>query len=289
MNNDQTADHYTKQWGGELDFKSFVKDNPEAAKAMPGRQLPWGELFDIIRSEAADEEISVYDAACGFGDILQQLTVSPIPRGLRYLGADIHNALDQIDRPDCATLVQHDITESTGQRFDYVLCRAAIHHTPQPEHTFRTLASQLNSGGTIAITAYAKKAPMREAVDDALRAKIVPMSNDEAFTVAGQLTALGRDLQQCTGMITIDNDLPFLGIKAGNYPVQAFLYNHFIKCWYNPAFSERHCDLVNFDWYHPPFAFRYSRDDLRAWASESRLRIVREASTEAQHFMQCTA
>lgn len=287
MDNSKTAAHYTKQWGGELDFKTFIQQNPEAAKVMPARQLPWGELFDRIRAESAERDVSVYDAACGFGDILRHLTADPIPSGLRYVGADIHSALSDIERPPCAELIQHDITNTTGGTFDFIVCRAAIHHTPAPEQTLKTLVSQLAPGGTIAITAYAKKAPMREAIDDALRAKIIPMPNDEAFATSNQLTALGRDLQKSAGEITIQQDLPFLGIKAGTYGVQDFIYNHFIKCWHNDAFSERHCDLVNFDWYHPPFAFRYTREELRAWAAASNLRIVKEASTDAQHYMEC--
>jgi SAM-dependent methyltransferase len=289
VDNSKTADHYTKQWDSELDFGAFVKSNPEAAKAMPSRALPWADLFELIRQHAAAKEVSVYDAACGFGDILNQLKVEPVPSGLRYLGADIHGSLDRIEKPAFATILPHDITSPLpgGRKFDFIICRAAIHHTPDPEQTFRTLREQLAPGGTIAITTYAKKAPMREAVDDALRAQVIPMSNEDAFSTAGQLTALGRDLQRSGGKITIEKDLPFLGIRAGTYDVQTFIYNHFIKCWHNAAFSERHCDLVNFDWYHPPYAFRYDRDDLRRWASENGLHVVKEASTEAQHYMEC--
>ncbi|WP_342728294.1 class I SAM-dependent methyltransferase [Bradyrhizobium sp. B097] len=289
QDNQQTADHYTKQWSSDLGFRSFVQQNAEAAKAMPSRQLPWAELFERIRKQASERKTSVYDAACGFGDILNQLAASPVPANLEYVGADIHGALDTIERFGIATLFNHDITSElpTRQQFDFIVCRAAIHHTPSPRATFHTLVRQLAPGGTIAITAYAKKAPMREAVDDVLRAAIIPMPNDEAFATANQLTALGRDLQRSQGQITIDNDLPFLGIKAGTYDIQTFIYNHFIKCWHNPAFSEQHCDLVNFDWYHPPFAFRYKRDELREWAASCGLEIVNEASTEAQHYLEC--
>jgi hypothetical protein len=37
MSNIKTAEHYSKQWGSELDFKSFIQANPEAAKVMPAR------------------------------------------------------------------------------------------------------------------------------------------------------------------------------------------------------------------------------------------------------------
>jgi SAM-dependent methyltransferase len=190
----QTAAHYTKQWGADLDFQNFVKSNPEAAKAMPSRQLPWEDLFARIRSDASSRRVRVYDAACGFGDIMNKLTASPNPEGLVYFGMDLHGSLDDIERPQNAALIQGDVTKPVGSSgpFDYILCRAAIHHTPNPAETYRTLASQLTPGGTIAITAYAKKAPMREAVDDELRHQIVPMESDVAFAVANQLTRLGR-------------------------------------------------------------------------------------------------
>lgn len=284
----QTAAHYTKQWGADLSFQTFVKSNPEAAKAMPSRQLPWEDLFTRIRSDASSRRVKVYDAACGFGDIMNRLTASPNPEGLIYFGMDLHGSLDDIKRPQNATIIQGDITKSAGNSgpFDYILCRAAIHHTPDPAATYRTLASQLASGGVIAITAYAKKAPMREAVDDELRHQIVPMENDAAFAIANQMTKLGQDLQACDDKITITNDLPFLGIKAGSYSVQSFIYQHFMKCWYNSAFSERHCDLVNFDWYHPPYAYRFELDELERWPAECGLVLTHRSSTEAQHYIE---
>jgi SAM-dependent methyltransferase len=282
----KTAAHYTMQWGPELGFKSFVKTNSEAAKAMPARQLPWQDLLDCIRAEAMARAVSVYDAACGFGDVMSGLTAELNPSGLTYLGVDLHGALDSIARPPNVTMRQGDIALLQGGPFDFIVCRAAIHHTPEPRATYRTLVSQLGPGGTIAISAYTRKAPMREAVDDALRHRIVPMSNEEAFAVANQMTRLGRDLQASGVTVTITSDLPSLGIEAGTYPVQAFIYRHFMKCWHNPDFSERHCDLVNFDWYHPPYAYRYDMDELRSWAAEQGLTITVTASTEAQHFVQ---
>lgn len=286
----KTAEHYSKQWGAELDFGSFVARNPEAAKAMPSRHLPWPALFSRIRTEACHRPVSVYDAACGFGDILRQLTADPAPPHLLYIGADIHNALGNIAIPDGARLVQHDIMAPlpSRQRFDYVICRAALHHTADPSVTLATLASQLAVTGTLAVSVYAKKAPMREAVDDALRARIVPMSNEESFSVARQFSLLGRDLQQSNGTIQIHQDLPLLGIKAGIYNIQEFVYDYFMKCWHNNDYELSHSDLVNFDWYHPPHAFRYTLEEISSMIESVGLRIVERASIKAQHFVAAT-
>ena len=288
---EKTEKHYTKQWGSDLDFKSFVQANPNAANVMPARQLPWQDLFDRIREEANSRSIKVFDAGCGFGDAMTSLTAEPNPPGLSYFGIDLHGALETIQQPPNVILRCGDFTrrlEWAGP-FDFIICRAAIHHTPNPNATYRTLVSQLVPGGTLAITAYAKKAPMREATDDELRRRIVPMDNETAFVISNQMTRLGRDLQASGGVVTIESDLPFLGIKAGTYSIQAFVYKYFIKCWYNAAFSERHCDLVNFDWYHPPFAFRYDLDELISWAIGCGLTVTRAASIEAQHYLEAAS
>jgi SAM-dependent methyltransferase len=282
----KTSSHYSLQWGAEIDFAGFVAASPEAAKAMPARQLPWSAIIERIRDRAARQPVRVYDAGCGFGDILTGLFSAPIPSGLAYLGIDLHDALDTIPARPGATLRRGDITVPTGESFDFVLCRATIHHTPDPAATFRTLVSQLAPNGTIAISGYAKKAPMREAIDDALRQRITPLPAGEAFDVCGQFTKLGRDLQSADGKISIKEDLPMLGIQAGEYGIQDFLYRYFIKCWHNPSFSRRHCDLVNFDWYHPPYAYRFELAELAQWAQDAGLDILRTASTDAQHYVE---
>jgi SAM-dependent methyltransferase len=258
---------------------------------MPAYRLPWQDLFDRIRAEAISRPVTVYDAACGFGDVMNHLTVEPNPTGLDYLGVDLHGALDTIKRPPNVVLRQGDITrpiDGAGP-FDFIICRAAIHHTPDPYATYRTLVSQLAPSGTLAITVYAKKAPMREAIDDELRRRIVPMDSETAFEICNQITSLGRDLQTSGGTVTMRSDLPFLGIKAGTYSVQDFIYQYFMKCWHNAAFPEQHCDLVNFDWYHPPFAYRYYLDELIGWAASNGLTVTRTSSIEAQHYLEAAA
>lgn len=289
--NDATASHYAKQWGRESGFADFIRRSPELTCFMPAKQLGWQKLFERIRREASDKETSVYDAGCGFGLIFQDLFAAPIPARLSYLGADIHGRLDEIDNPHSrARFVHRDISEPlpANEQFDFVICRAAIHHTPDPRATFRNLVKALKPGGTIAISAYAKKAPMREAVDDALRSTITKLSPDEAMSLAKQFSALGRDLQGSQGEIVIASDLPFLGIKAGRYGIQEFIYDHLIKCWFNREYGD-HSDIVNFDWYHPPYAYRYEPKDIEAWFAEEKLEIAYSTSTKAQHYFEGSA
>lgn len=144
----KTSDHYTKQSGSELGFQKFVEGNPDSAMVMPGRQLGWGGFFSEIRSAGSERSISVYDAACGFGDVMRRLFEEPAPKYLKYVGADIHDSLSTIEVPEEANIIKWDISRPLpkNQKFDFIICRAALHHTPDPLATFQCLASQLNRG-----------------------------------------------------------------------------------------------------------------------------------------------
>jgi SAM-dependent methyltransferase len=288
MDNSQTAAHYSKQWRKDTGYTDFIRSAPSAAKHTMARQLGWPDLFERIRAQATTRETHVYDAACGFGLIHRDLFAEPKPDHLHYLGADIHGELGSISNPfQNASFIQFDVSNplELERTFDFVICRAALHHTPDPARTLRSLVSVLKPGGTLAISVYTKKTIMRDASDDALRAKIIPMSPDDALDVVKQFSKLGRDLQEAAGEITITQDLPFLGIKAGTYPIQTFIYDYFMKCWYNKEFGER-SDIINFDWYHPPFAYRYSLGEIVAMCEQSGLSVVRTESNKAQHYVE---
>jgi len=290
-----TARHYDLQWNREIDFLSFLKGNPEVLRYMPSGQLGWPELIGRIRAQAKDRRTLVYDAACGYGGLFTQLFAAPIPQGLGYLGADIHANLADIERPDGASharahFVRWDISRPLPivEKFDYVICRNALMHTADPKVTLRSLMESVAPGGTIAVSVYARKALLREMLDDALRERITKMSSKDAFSLAHQFSCLGRDLQQSIGSIMIKEDLPFFGMRAGQYGIQEFIYQYMLKCWYNQIFGEKYSDIVNFDWYHPPYAHRFAKNEILDLFQELGLHVVREESIPAQHYVEAS-
>ena len=292
-NVDGTAHHYSQQWGPGIAFLEFIKANPEALRHMPSGQLGWPDLIARIRGELSEHEVLVYDAACGYGGLFSQLTAEPRSPYLHYLGADIHCELATIARPidvklSAARFVRWDISKPLpiAERFDFVVCRNALMHTPIPSVTLRSVAAALKVGGTIAVSVYARKALLRELLDDALRERIVPLPSQEAFVLARQFALLGRDLRDSGGQIVVKQDLPFFGIKAGDYDIHSFIYDHIVKCWYNDIFGEKYSDVVNFDWYHPPFAYRFTQDEVLALFSKAELQVTKASSSTAQHYVE---
>ena len=74
--------------------------------------------------------------------------------------------------------------------------------------------------------------------------------------------------------IRIPRDIPILGIKAGTYDVQRFIYWYFLKCfWAEDGNFERSVG-VNFDWYFPKFAYRHTPKEVRDWFKQSKVKIT---------------
>jgi SAM-dependent methyltransferase len=287
-----TAAHYSLQWGDAFGFEQFLEQNPRARAAMPLAQLGWDRLLEEIRSAALARTVRVFDAGCGFGDIPRRLLGGERTGQLSYVGADIHHALAGL--PDRiagfgshGVFLRWDICRPVpiAEPFDYVLCRAALHHTPDPRKTFAVLCGALKPGGVIALSVYRKKGVCREAVDDALRARIAPLPPEEAFEVCRQLTALGKALAQVQETCELPEDLPLLGIRKGTWKVQELIYSALVKCFYNEEFGDTFSTLVNYDWYHAPNAHRLERAEVEDWFAEQGIEVRDRTSIEAQHYM----
>jgi SAM-dependent methyltransferase/uncharacterized protein YbaR (Trm112 family) len=158
-------------------------------------------------------------------------------------------------------------------RFDFVSADQVIHHTPDAAAAVRSLARLLVPGGVLAFYVYKVKAPMREYADDYLRERTTKMSVEECLDFSAAMSELGRKLSDLGATITLDRDIPLLDIPAGEHDVQRLVYWYFVKAFWNDDFSPNLNDLVNFDWYHPPYASRHTEDEVRGWCDDLGLKI----------------
>jgi SAM-dependent methyltransferase/uncharacterized protein YbaR (Trm112 family) len=157
---------------------------------------------------------------------------------------------------------------------DYVSCDQVIHHTPDAERAFGILAGLLRPGGVFATYVYRRKSPIREFADDYLRERAIPMSPEECVEFSEGITELGRELSELGATITLERGIPLLGIPPGEHDVQRLIYWHFLKCFWNGELGEHQSMLGNFDWYHPPFASRHSREQLLGWVADASLAVL---------------
>lgn len=160
-------------------------------------------------------------------------------------------------------------------RFDFIYCQEVLHHTADPRGGFLNLCRLLEPGGEIAIYVYRQKAPIREFTDDFIRDRIAHLPYEEAMAVCAGITEMGKALSEVPGTVTVP-DLPVLGIEAGDYTVQRFLYHFFCKCFWNAELDMGQNTAINYDWYHPQTATRHTLDEVRGWFAEAHLTIVHE-------------
>ena len=155
---------------------------------------------------------------------------------------------------------------------DYVSCDQVIMHTEVPEDTFSELTRVTRHDGEFACYVYAKKALPRELVDDYFRLETKNLSNEQLWEMSRQLTQLGKTLSELNIEIDIP-DMPLLGIKGGKQDIQRFIYWNFLKCYWNEEQGKENSDMINFDWYSPSNAKRYSEDEFKSMLNDNSLNI----------------
>ena len=99
------------------------------------------------------------------------------------------------------------------------------------------------------------------------------MSVEECMEFSAQVTELGRELSHLDAKVTLEKGVPLLGIEPGTHDVQRLIYWAFLKAFWNDYFSENLNTLVNFDWYHPPYASRHTPEEVRGWCEQAELGI----------------
>lgn len=166
--------------------------------------------------------------------------------------------------------------------FDLVSCDQVLHHTDNPAETVKEFARILADDGLLNTYVYARKALPRELLDEHLREYAKQLSSEQIWALSDQLTQLGRTLSELDIEIDVP-DMPVLGIKGGKQDLQRFVYWNFIKCFWNPEHGYEASKLINFDWYAPSTAFRYSRDGFVAMLAAAGFQSEFLHSEEACH------
>jgi SAM-dependent methyltransferase len=259
VNQDQTKDTFSEKW-------THV-DSLDSRGEYHRHALDWflqlygfadeGQLADFLKDKPV-----IFDAGCGLG--FKAAWLARLAPKSTVIGMDISDAakLAAAEYRDIGNLyfINGDIAD-TGLRpgsMDFVVCDQVIMHTEDPEKTFAHLVHTLKPGAQFACYVYAQKALPRELIDDYFRKGTHEISSERMWEFSAQLTELGKRLSELNVMIE-SPDIPLLGIKAGEYDIQRFIYWNFLKCFWNPDWGFEMSKVTNFDWYSPSNATRYTR------------------------------
>jgi arsenite methyltransferase len=200
--------------------------------------------------------------------------------GGHWVGVDISSSVDvariQLPASPRLDLVQADLLRLpfTERTFDLVLSDGVLHHTHSTRDALTKVSRMLRTGGEILFYVYRKKGAIREFSDDHVRDVVAPLPPDTAWETLKPITRLGESLAHAGVTIRVPEDIPSLAMKAGEYDLQRFLYDHVLKLFWNDAFTFDENHHVNFDWFHPRYAHRQTEQEVAEWCRDLRLDIV---------------
>lgn len=240
---------------------------------------------EALRSFLADKAV-ILDAGCGYGhkanwlsSLAPQATVIAMD-----LSDSVYIAKELYGVNKNLLFVKGDIgnTDLDAETIDFVNCDQVLHHTENPKETVKELARLTKTGGALSLYVYARKALPRELVDEFFLSKQRSLSHDEVWDLSQRLTELGRILSD----LKVELDfpaIPQLDIKGGRQDLQRFFYENFLKCFWSPEIGREQSVAVNFDWYSPHIAHRFSEREFLSLATEAGLSTMFLHSESACH------
>jgi ubiquinone/menaquinone biosynthesis C-methylase UbiE len=157
--------------------------------------------------------------------------------------------------------------------FDTIFAEGALHHTPSTRAALLSAARALKLGGAFHFYVYRRKGPIREFTDDYIRREIASLTEEEAWDAMRSLTQLAQALADLRNKVVVPQDVPLLGLRAGEHDVQRIIYWHFAKLYWNETFSFEENVHINFDWYRPWYAHRQTAEEVRNWCAKGGLSI----------------
>jgi len=222
----------------------------------------------------------ILDAGCGLGNLTTMF--ARLAPHAEVWGVDLSQAVHYVQRAANVRLVQGDITRLPIEgEFDLIVSDGVLHHTPSTREAVLSLATRLAPDGDFLFYVYKVKAPVREFTDDLLRSKISSMNPEDAMRVCAAIADIGRQLREARVTLHIPTPVLELGIEAGDYDLQRFIYWTFFKCFWDDEGGMPTSMLENYDWYAPRYAWRHTWEEVQRWVKEAGLDLVEWDESES--------
>jgi SAM-dependent methyltransferase len=272
-----TAKSFYDKWhkNKDLAFQNTIKEGAETQNWILNRN-GWSSLKEF--REFLKDKKRILDAGCGNGRVTALLAMNADPKA-EIVGIDLTAA--DVAKENLAGILNvsfhtKDLMNDSPDlgKFDFLYCQEVLHHTNDPFLSFSNLVkNNLADNGTIAIYVYKKKAHLREYTDDFIRSKIAEMPYEEAMKHCDKITELAKNLSADKTEF-YSPAIEILGIEAGNYTPQRFIYHFFMKCFWSDALSFEDNSAVNYDWYHPQNCTRHTLEEIEGWFTKMDLKIT---------------
>lgn len=289
---------------GVVDFINDITDSQESIQqTVDGFGWQWNntryghtkgsigygkELFysrypvDESQMEAYLKDKIVLDPAVGSGRVEHVFGHLPAHIYANDLSSAVYSATQNLSALTNISYSRGDIFNLpfADETFDAVVCHAILQHTGNAYEALKALASKTKKDGVLFFDLYRRAVPPRDFCDDFIRDQISDLPPRVAYEKLLPLTRLGESIANANITITVPEDIDFLGIEAGEYDLQRFLYYKLLKMYWHPEMSFEENHVVNFDWYYPKLSERYTPEEIRSWTHSLGLHIAHFMATE---------
>jgi ubiquinone/menaquinone biosynthesis C-methylase UbiE len=272
-NQDQTSKIFSDKWN--------VAEKSTDVSKLYDFQFEWflklyGFESEIDFKNFLKSKNTIIDTGCGLG--YKAAWFAKLAPHALVIGIDISDSISIASQnfKEYSNLffLKGDIANTQLKRssIDLSVCDQVIMHTENPDLTFKHLSDITSEEGHFLCYVYSKKALPRELLDDYFRTATHSISKEEMWEFSSQITELGKRLSELN--ISFDcPDIPLIGIKAGRYDIQRFIYWNFIKCFWKEDWGFELSKNTNYDWYAPSNAKRFSKSEFQSLIELNNLNI----------------
>ena len=238
--------------GFGIENNSYIKSDRDRLDTLyPNRDVLLRSMLETI------SQPYVLDAGCGnaqtgmlfFENILYQM---------KYVAVDISESIDvayqKLSKNKVINLcIQCDLNKIPIKHnsIDIILCPHVLQHTDCISSSVKSLFNYLKKGGIGFFYCTKPPKPLRQLSDKFLRGKFSEMRPEEAFNQLAALTKLGQSLTSIKEELCIEEDIQLLGIKAGRYPLQTFIFDYLLRAYFRPELPYLVNKAFNLDWFGP--------------------------------------
>ncbi len=275
-NRHQVMKSFADKWSRVSNY-GYKKETAAFTKKWFFERYNWYKSEKDFRHFLNDKK-NILDAGCGLGYLLRWIRIlTGRDDSHNIVGFDISDSVFEAAKKNQNGIcfIQADIMNPPFKKnfFDYIVSDGVLHHTPSTKKALGSLLRLLKPSGVIEFYIYRKKNPIREFCDDYIRKYTTCMTENECWNFCKSLTELARQTSALKSRVQIRRTIPILEIEKGVYTFHELLYYFFIKMFWNKNFSFAENNLVNFDWYHPRYAHRHTREEVYSWAKEFNAKI----------------